>query len=41
MSDRRLMLVDRKKTQTNKNKKQNQNQIIKSLTTAKNPRKIQ
>lgn len=37
MSDRRLMLVDRKKTQTNKNKKQNQKQII----TAKNPRKIQ
>lgn len=43
MSDRRLMLVDRKKTQTNKNKKQNQKQIIKNLTitTAKNPRKIQ
>lgn len=43
MSDRRLMLVDRKKTQTNKNKKQNQKQIIKNLTitTAKKPRKIQ
>lgn len=43
MSDRRLMLVDRKKTQTNKNKKQNQKQIIKNLTItrAKNPRKIQ
>lgn len=39
MSDRRLMLVDRKKPQTNKNKKQNQKQIIKNLTitTAKNP----
>lgn len=39
MSDRRLMLVDRKKTQTNKNKKQNQKQIIKNLTitTAKKP----
>lgn len=43
MSDRRLMLVDRKKPQTNKNKKQNQKQIIKNLTitTAKKPRKIQ
>lgn len=43
MSDRRLMLVDRKKTQTNKNKKQNQKQIIKNLTiaTTKKPRKIQ
>lgn len=42
MSDRRLMLVDRKKTQTNKNKKQNQKHIIKNLTitTAKTPRKI-
>lgn len=43
MSDRRLMLVDRKKPQTNKNKKQNQKKIKKNLTitTAKTPRKIQ
>lgn len=42
MSDRRLMLVDRKKPQTNKNKKQKQKQIIKNLTktTAKNPRLV-
>lgn len=43
MSDRRLMLVDRQKTQTNKNKKQNKKKIKKNLTitTAKTPRKIQ